>query len=272
MVSKQEQEIFQAFVARESNFVAEAVKCSVGSDPPDFLCQTNQGRKIGVELGEWLHEAQTERARALEGLEKKIATESVEQNFATWLDQYGVLLYPKMEVDPKKADKFTYIFPRKIDRPGFISELFFLLQNLRDSEQKTGDGLYWKDFSQSSGLRRFLTGIRISKRMPGRIHFAGGGSFSPEEASHALRDVITRKTHKKNYKTLKRDQALDQLYLVVYYDRGPLWNSPYEGIDGGLENIVAEAQEWLGRDHGPLDKAFLFLACEPEKRVFALWP
>lgn len=105
MVSKQEQEIFQAVVASEPNFAGEAVKCSVGSDPPDFLCQTNPGRKIGVELGEWLHEAQTERARALEILEKEIAKESIKRNFVDWLDRYGALLYPKLEMGSSETDR-----------------------------------------------------------------------------------------------------------------------------------------------------------------------
>ncbi len=79
---KEEGTIFRTFHARKPNFAGEAVSWSPGVDPPDVLCETDKGRKIGVELGEWLHESQTTRARALEILARVIANEAREKSFS----------------------------------------------------------------------------------------------------------------------------------------------------------------------------------------------
>jgi hypothetical protein len=147
MLSKEEQEngIFKAFQDTMPDFAGEAVSWSRGGDPPDVLCETDKGRKIGVELGEWLHESQTTRARALEILARVIANEAREKSFSDWLNEYGVLLYPKPEV-----------FPTKSQRPKFKSELFDVLHKLKDSGGIGKTGLYWNDFRQFSGVEAFL--------------------------------------------------------------------------------------------------------------------
>ena len=50
---KHEKAIFGAFYATEANFAGEAVRCSPAADPPDVLCETSNGRRIAVGLGEW---------------------------------------------------------------------------------------------------------------------------------------------------------------------------------------------------------------------------
>lgn len=274
MLSKEEEGIFKAFIATEPNFPGEPVSWSPAADPPDVLCETNKGQRIGVELGEWLHEAQTERARALEILEKEIAKEAVKQNTTQWLDRYGVLLYPKLEVDSSKTDRVHYVFPSKADRPKFTSELFNLLGKFKKPGQPITRQVYLNDFSQAPTLGKFLTGTSIYpvRTPPLSIKFAKGGSYSPEDARAAIAGVLKKKTAKRNYKTLKKEQALNELYLLVYYNRALLWNSPYEGINGGIDIAVEQAKAQMSKDHDPFDKVFLFLAFEPEMKVISLWP
>lgn len=260
MLSKEEKEIFETFIATEPDFAGEPVSWSGDIDPPDVLCETNKGRKIGVELGEWLHEAQTERARALEILEKEIASQIVKQNLTGWLGQYGVLLRAKPNV-----------FLSKAKRPEFIAELFNMLNRFKISGQAITARL--NDSSQAPTSGKFLERITIYpvRRMRG-IKFTKDGWYSPKDARDALAEVLAKKTAKRNYQTLKKNQTVDELYLLVYYNRALLWNTPYEGIDGSIEVVVEQAREQVSLNHGPFDKILLFLAFEPGMKVFTLWP
>jgi len=274
MLSKEEEGMFQALVATEPSFVGELVGWSPGADPPDVLCETNKGQRIGVELGEWLHEGQTERATALEILEKEIAEESVKQSFTDWFDRYGVLVYPKLEVDSSKTNRVHYVFPNKANRLKFTSELFNMLGEFKKRGQPITKPVFLNDFFQARTLGKFLDGLRIYpvRTTPRGIKFAKGGSYSPEDARGAIARVLEKKTAKHNYQTLKKEQALAELCLLVYYNRALLWNSPYEGVNGGIEVVIEEAREQLGLDHGPFDKIFLFLAFEPDMIIYTLWP
>jgi hypothetical protein len=274
MLSKEEKGIFEAFIATEADFAGEPVSWSAGKDPPDVLCETANGRKIGVELGEWLHESQTERVRAYEILERELANEAVKQAFVDWLKQYGVQLYPNQEIyQSKKGPK--YRFPTKADRPKFKSELFDLLGEFKERGQPITKQVHLNDFLRFPKLRKFLTGLTVYPvgRAPRGIQFAAKcGSYSPEDARDAFIKVIRGKIAKHNYLTLKKEQTLDELYLMVYYNQALMWNSPYEGVNGGIDVVVEQAREQMNLDHGPFDKVFLFLAFEPGMKLFTLWP
>ena len=60
-----------------------------------------------------------------------------------------------------------------------------------------------------------------------------------------------------------------EVQICVGVVRSP---SPNDGINGGIDAAVAQARAQMYLDHGPFDKVFLFLAFEPEMRVFTLWP
>lgn len=274
MGSKEEKAIFEAFNATEANFAGEPVSWLEGADPPDVLCETGNGRRIGVELGEWLHESQTARAGAFKTLEGEIANEAVKQNFADLLKQYRVLLHRKQEIYQTKAGP-KYVFPTKADRCKFKSELFDLLRKFKKTAQPITKKIYLNDFSQVPTLGKFLTKLTVHPvgRASRGIRFDKGNSGdSPKDVRDALIKVARDKCAKYNYRTLKKEQALDELYLVIYYNRASMWNSPYEGINGGIGVAVERAREQISLDHGPFDKVFLFLAFEPDMKVFTLWP
>jgi hypothetical protein len=50
--------IFDAFLRIQPDFADEAITSweQTKADPPDVLCVTRSGRRIGVELAEWLNE------------------------------------------------------------------------------------------------------------------------------------------------------------------------------------------------------------------------
>ncbi len=261
MVSKDEQEIFKAFVATEPNFAGEPFSWSAGADPPDILCETNKVRRIGVELREWLHEDQTTRARAFEDLEREIAGQ-IPSSVLKQLNQYWISLIPRSEV-----------FPSKSKRLQFKSELVDFLYKVVRSGQLIGERKHWKDSSLSPTLREYLTGITIYRNLsPPRVEFSRTTSYSPANAIDALLSALKKKITKSNYESLKQEHSLNELYLVVYYARALLWNTPYyDGINVGIETAVEQARAEMTRDGGPFDKVFLFLAFEPGMKVFRLW-
>lgn len=273
MLSKRDHEdgIFSAFQNAAPNFAGEAASCSRGADPPDFLCEDSKGRRIGVELEEWLHESQTKRARVLEILEGKLVEVSLKQSFEKWLSQYNVLLYP---VPIPSREECQDSLAREADWPKFTSDLFGLLGKFKNSGQPIDKKTYLNDFRETPKLGQLLIGIRIYpvRTTPRGIKFARGGWYFPEDAIHECERALKKKTTKHNYQNLKMQQRLDELYLVVYYNRALLWNSPYEGINGGIDLAVEKARKQMSLDHGPFDKVFLFLAFEPDMKVFTLWP
>jgi hypothetical protein len=68
--------------------------------------------------------------------------------------------------------------------------------------------------------------------------------------------------------------GLNELYLISYYNKGLIYNSP---IFHDMHSIVSNLRSKLLSDHGPFDKIFLYYALEPNaleprQKVFQLWP
>ena len=61
--------MFQAFYVVCPNFADHPVSWADGADPPDVLCTDSAGNLVGVELGEWLNEAQIRSNKTLEDWE-----------------------------------------------------------------------------------------------------------------------------------------------------------------------------------------------------------
>jgi hypothetical protein len=66
MVSAEEKSIFEAFKAACPDFAGRELKCETGADPPDILGTDATGKRVGIELGEWLNEKQMEASVARE--------------------------------------------------------------------------------------------------------------------------------------------------------------------------------------------------------------
>ncbi len=123
-------------------------------------------------------------------------------------------------------------------------------------------------------LKDYLDGVRIwpSEGIPQGTKVARGGSYHENDALNAAWDRLIRKLDekRKEYADLKVQLNLDALYLVLYYSRALMWNTPPWGVDGGIEWIIERLKAWRGGDLGPFEKVFVFLASEPGKRIFTL--
>ncbi len=254
--------IFDAFIKIEPNFAGELVTCEqCQKDPPDFIC-SNKKIRIGVELAEWLHKEQTDRSRALEDIEREIKEKVLsDATISNFMKNHEVSIFPIV-------DKF----PSKVHRVRFISELidfnkeFIKYSDLNEKEH------YINDFNRSPKLNQFMTGMSIyESKLPGVIEFAKGGAYSPDDAFGALLRIINDKINKNNYRNLKNKLGLTKFYLIIYYNKALIYNSPFNGIEQNIHTIVESLRKRMAKNHGVFDKIFLFYALEPNMQVFLLW-
>src|SRR2546429_7030586 len=70
MLRDDEREAWRGFLAAAPEFVGDAIGSAVdGPDPPDILCVTRSGKKIGVELTKWVEHGQVASGKARESFE-----------------------------------------------------------------------------------------------------------------------------------------------------------------------------------------------------------
>jgi hypothetical protein len=98
------------------------------------------------------------------------------------------------------------------------------------------------------------------------------GAFDPRQATKALLGRIEDKKGKPNYAKLKAEHGLGEFVLLAHYGiRGILHNSPFEGVNWKLEDILRETRRNLAGNSGPFDRVFLYLAFN-EGQLFSLYP
>jgi len=229
-----------------------------GSEPPDFLLADDKGEKIGLELAEWLQEAPTARARTYEHLQHIISAAAKREGL---LKSHNILIL--------QGGKSSY--PRGRGQDQLVCEL---LQFLAKGDITTREGTY-TDFSGYPTLHQYIGTIivwasKTSFKWSPRLRIREDGFYDPGDAKERLLALLKEKADK--YGNLKEKQMLTELWLLVYYDRGVVWNPPYEGVNTGLKEIVGQARKHLARDHGFFDQIFLFMVAERARDVMKLYP
>lgn len=260
---EREKVIFDAFTRTEPNFVGEKVTCNqYDNDPPDFICENKKGWRLGIELVEWLNEHQTRRSREFDNLEKQISKVISSSILQDYIKYHDISIFPKEDIHPIQRD-----------HQKFIKEFIDILINEATSKQSSEEEIYLNNFDQYSTLGKFVNHIRIEKtKLSLGCEFVRGGAYSPEDAVAALLRQIEKKINKKNYVTLKNDLKLNELYLIIYYWRALIWNSPYKGANYDINDIVAYVKNILSKKYTFFDKIFLFIALEPNMWIFKIYP
>ena len=70
MLRDDEREAWRGFLAAAPEFAGDTIGSAVdGPDPPDVLCVTRSGKKIGVELTKWVEHGQITSGKARESFE-----------------------------------------------------------------------------------------------------------------------------------------------------------------------------------------------------------
>lgn|GEM_PF-4938681 len=265
-----ERQVFQAFYETEPNFAGRAIKgWAKGADPPDVLCHDLSGKRIGVEITEWLKGTQ-------------MASEKVQRGL---YDSYSRIICSDRETPPRNIERVIVglkgdALPSESEREEFRRELFDCIRHkdttwpntrsLQDHEQL--------EFPNHPILAKHVVWLKYWPCSPAKrdmgidwVRFPARGRFyTPQEMFDTLIANIGKKIGK--YSTLRRDQRLDELYLIVFYSKGLLWNPPYSALGCGLRDIANAVQEMLSQNPGSFQKVFLFSPIEKDQKVLQIWP
>ena len=275
-----EKAIFEAFLRVTPEFAGETLK--EWSQPqeenefPDIVCITTSGRRIGVELGEWLNEEEMCNAKGMERIQDSILSVVGKQGDNTTENIYFLCLLPKPKVRVKPADGalfrrelFRYI--DAVDRRWPSEHLWHSPQGYRATSQ---------ELSSFPILQKYLASIQfiprrryegwppnggfVKKTWPSGqdwILFRNrGGSYSEDTMLQPLLELIANK--KERYGSI--GTGLDSLHLVVYYNSAFIYNSPVETAQfefkDAFEDAADRARQFIGDDPDPFNRIFLFVA------------
>jgi|WetSurMetagenome_2_1015567.scaffolds.fasta_scaffold127523_2 hypothetical protein len=250
--------IFAFFQKCKPDFAGTPVTYVPGNDPPDFVCTDANGRRIGIELGEWLNEQQMKSGKEREALEKSymgvIQSEKTShpQNIGT------VWIGPKEMTILKKGDQDS-----------FCRELYDNAQRVdrewhANKEVNGPQGYHQIDFSGYPTLQKYLSILVFMPAsmlaqpsgFPWICFRPHGGAYSSESAILALSELLEKKIPK--YVGLRQKENLRELYLIAYFDQGLVYNTPYDTIGIGFSTIANICRKWLAANWGQFDKIFLF--------------
>lgn len=267
---------FELFRLASPDFAGrQLVGVQWGGDPPDVLCLDANGKRIGVELVQWVNEGQMAKSKARFKVEDsyrlviRSSDEPPPQNVGL------VFIYAKTLLAPQDASRF------RADLYKFVGRLDVDWSN--NPEWDDPQGYCFTDFAGHPCLAQHLEGLDIYARGPRFnpalgtewITFrAHGGAFT----SDWMRDALLANIGKKITKYAKPDsklklqgQQLDEFYLLAYYDEGVLHNTPY-GVPGfGFREISALVTRELASQAHPFDKVFLYSPLEKPSAV-RVWP
>lgn len=260
-----ERAIFEAFVRFVPNFAGRPVDWGNGADPPDVLCHSN-GIRIGIELAEWLDQWHIANGKKQERED----------------DSYRPVLRQAVEIPLRHITEIWMVPSRYLqpsDAAPFARELFAFVRELDACWPQRDDaddpqGCDIEDFSGYSTLTKYLAGLECyGTRRPSPARewlnmYGVGAAYDPDDAVQALQSVLAKKCAK--YETLRSDQQLDELYLLLYYDQGWQYNPPYESPDWGFGDVVRSLRAAAATMHGRFDRIFLFDSVN--RRAGEIWP
>jgi hypothetical protein len=256
--------------------------CGGEHERPDFILASEM---IGIELGEWLDPGQTARAREIDRFEREINERAAANGLAAFVksltnsteERYMTL------VDVKSL-------PRRKEKDSAIDLLlnFLKIAGKPETAWERKHGVIYAAESPQA-LAAFFRSVHLrrlhSEDFNLGINLNRASSFDPEDAVRALLDELQDKLIAKGplYAQSKSDRQLKQLWLVVHYGRGLLWNSPYHGI--GLKEgrpldeqtsrqiIAQRAHDFTsGVGAGAFDRVFLLFDVTPGSQALEVWP
>ncbi len=156
MLRDDERTAWNGFFAAQPQFAGEDIaSAGDGPDPPDVLCATASGRRVGVGLTKWVEHSQITSGKANEFLERSYLTAIASENVP-------------------RPDRIGWVFlctkPRRLkpaDHAQFRSELFTLLRNENakaDPDRDSPQGAPVNDFSGYPTLAKYLDRLWVYPR------------------------------------------------------------------------------------------------------------
>jgi hypothetical protein len=273
MLRDDEREAWRGFLAAEPEFAGDSIGSAVdGPDPPDVLCVTISGKKIGVELTKWVEHEQHTSGKARESFEESYLHIIESANHARPSRIGWVWLHPKARrVKPRDLDQFR-------------AELYDFLareNGLTDPEWEHPQGAAVQDFAGFPVLDRYLDSLWIFPRRRLKSLLVGynwitfesvGGAYTPPRMVQAAVDRILAKTREYEDRNLRVLHALDELHLICHHgDPTVLYSTPPDAPALDFAAIAARVSHTLVKDHNVFDRIFLFNPYEVPK-VIQVYP
>jgi hypothetical protein len=266
-----EKALFQAFVETEPEFSGE--RLASWEQPqderefPDIRAKSMSGRRVGVELAEWLNQEEIAAAMDKERREKSILEAIGDQgsNPTQHIDHVWLLVKPRARV-------------KLVDAAAFRTQLLALIAAC---ERRWPTERFWRRGHQVSGpeldpypvLARYLNGVRLWPKgdwpngVPWILFPARGGFFNRDTMLDPLKRVIAEKiNHYASGRT-----GFDDLTLLVIYNRAVIYNSPADSPLYTYDEAAADVGALVKGNPGPFDRILLFLAFQPGGRMLRVF-
>jgi hypothetical protein len=276
MASKREREenIFAAFLRVSPDFLGEKVvdweQPEDEKEFPDVICKTESGRRVGVEIGEWLNQEEFSARIVITRLQRSFLDAIGEQGENQTNNIGVIVLSPAGKKPIKPADIID-----------FRSQLFSYIKEVDrrwpNEEFWQGRGGYRAPDSELIEyplLKKYLTEIHFHPSKWEKLRQEGqnwimvsslAGWVSEETTHQTLLGLLKGKaTHYGRSGT-----GFDSLSLVIYYDRAVLNLSPAETRYYKFEDHIQDARNHITSDMHPFNSIFLFIALD-EGRVLRI--
>ncbi|HXL80200.1 MAG TPA: hypothetical protein VN951_04920 [Pyrinomonadaceae bacterium] len=264
--------VFEAFIRMCPNFASEPIKewdtvgawyakraLAAPAQPfnkrPDILAVTESGKKIGVELKSWLNQQEIREAKKQDRIRKDLLTAIGEQPPNKTKHIGSVWLHEKQ-----------IRFNRR-DAISFRREMFDFIEQTDAAwpheTSQSDDVKRVYDLASFPILEKYLSGVEFRSRPGFDSHWINfttrGGAYFADEALRTLREALLAHRRDDRYNNELRIQAgLDEIYLLVHYDKALAYNTPFCGPNSGYKEAVEFAAKVLNGDAGYFDGIFLF--------------
>lgn len=272
MLRDAERLVFDALCRAHPDFAGGSVRWEDGPDPPDYVGTYEAcARRIGVELGEWLNEAQMRGARLRERTE----------------DSFLTAIRSEMEAPPQNVGQVCLSLRDGALHDGdafqFRNELLDCIRRIdaawtTEVERNNPSVYEFAEFSSFPCLQRYLTAIELrpAHRIPALegvawiVFSPSGCPYMPQPAVEALLRLLDKKTRK--YSHLRVTVGLDELWLVAYWNQGLVYNTPFFAPGFGFQDVAGVAREAMAANPGPFQRVFLFNALPQDLDLTLIYP
>jgi hypothetical protein len=262
----EERALFRAFRRACPRFAGEEIRSwrPAGPDPPDLICFTASGKRVGVEISQWAHQQQFSAAKSRKRIEHKL------------LEAIGV----PQPINKSQNIQLVVFFPKATlpiappQCPGFRESLRRLIKHADETwPTKRPPQPYGSERLRCfAPLDKYFECVRFAPGKPlsrGIDWIVPGGPvmwFDDRTMVEPLLELI----QKKQVKCRRLKTPCKELHLIIAYDQALPYCSPICTPCHPIDEIAKEAANTFAADPGPFTGAFLFVALEPGTRVYRL--
>jgi hypothetical protein len=259
MVTTSERKLWRIFLAAEPAFSGDRIGSAVdGPDPPDVLCVTVSGKRIGVDVASWDESEQTKWRRTRESFEDSYLRIIESANHAR-PDRIGwVWLHPKRrEVKPEDVAQFREELYEFLARENGLSE----------PEWNHPLGAAVQDFVGYPVITEYLDSLWIFPRRELEVLPSGhdwirfenlGAAYSTSWMLGGAVGRILAKIADYEEQDLHMRHILDELYLVCDCSDESLQAENAANVHDEFVSLASRIARALAKGHGVFDRVFLF--------------